>query len=104
MTDSNFRFAPELFEVKAWVQELLAQDDIIWMIDYQSIGVMHDDYGIEIEGIPNKDICHAIQALLTHHKISKYINPCNFSSVEDYAGWRFEVYQKKIMTKNWATE
>ena len=59
-----FRFAPELFEVRNDVMERLTEEGFDWLSHYSSVDPIHDDYGIEVCGILQRDDAVAIQKLL----------------------------------------
>jgi hypothetical protein len=58
------RFAPKLFEIRNQVLAALEDADFYWWRDYSSVDPLHDVYGIEVRGIPNRDDAVAIQNLL----------------------------------------
>ena len=59
-----FRFSPELFEHKTKALEVLADNDIVWMVDFSGVDVVHDLYGIEIEGIPDEALATRIMGIM----------------------------------------
>lgn len=60
----NFRFAPELFERRSEALDFLADHGIVWLTDFNSMDVVHDLYGLEIEGISDKETAKKIMSLL----------------------------------------
>ena len=60
----EFRFAPELFEVRNNVLEQLAYKGFDWLSHYSSVDPVHDEYGIEVCGIVERDDAVDIQKLL----------------------------------------
>ena len=60
-----FRFAPELFEHRTDVMAALADAGFDWLTHYSSVDPLHDVYGIEVCGIPDRDDAARILALLT---------------------------------------
>tara|TARA_B100001109_G_C18802089_1_gene445389 strand:+ start:545 stop:877 length:333 start_codon:yes stop_codon:yes gene_type:complete len=99
----SFSFSPELFQVRALATEILADNDIVWFVDYKAIDIAHDDYGIEIEGIPTQELAKQISSTLKPH-LQKHIQPCQCSMVEDSAGWRVDFYRHKIIDKGWTCD
>ena len=59
-----FRFAPELFEVRTNVMERLTNEGFNWPSHYSSVDPIHDDYGIEVCGILQREDAVSIQQLL----------------------------------------
>ena len=59
-----FRFAPELFAVRTNVMERLTEDGFNWLSHYSSVDPIHDDYGVEVCGIVEREDAVAIQQLL----------------------------------------
>ena len=59
-----FRFAPELFEVRTSVMERLTEKGFDWLSHYSSVDPIHDDYGIEVCGILQRDDAVEIQRIL----------------------------------------
>jgi hypothetical protein len=93
--NNSFRFAPELFEYKSKALEILADNDLVWMVDFSGIDVIHDIYGLEIEGIPNEDIAidicsslHGTLAVLELPEICKWMHDRIY---REYSGWVYEI-------------
>ena len=59
-----FRFYPELFEHRAAVIDALSERGLAWFGDYNSVDLMHDEFGIEVTGIRDKVDAEAIQSIL----------------------------------------
>jgi len=59
-----FRFAPELFEVRTNVMERLTEEGFNWLTHYSSVDPIHDNYGIEVCGILQREDAVSIQQLL----------------------------------------
>ena len=59
-----FRFAPELFEVRNNVIEHLTDKGFDWLSHYSSVDPIHDEYGIEVCGILQREDATEIQELL----------------------------------------
>jgi hypothetical protein len=62
---NNFRFVPELFEVRATVIQRLTDEGFGWLSHYLSVDPIHQDYGIEVCGICDREDAIAILELLT---------------------------------------
>src|SRR5207244_3855326 len=45
-----FAFHPELFEAKAQAQEALDEAGIVWLADYSCCDLLHQEFGLEVEG------------------------------------------------------
>ncbi len=59
-----FRFAPELFEVRTAVMERLNEEGFDWLSHYSSVDPIHDDYGIEVCGIHQREDAKSILHLI----------------------------------------
>ena len=59
-----FRFCPELFETRNAVLAALNDAGFEWLTHFSSIDPIHDEYGIEVCGIADRDDAVAIQQLL----------------------------------------
>ena len=59
-----FRFAPELFQVRTNVMERLTEEGFDWLSHYSAVDPIHDEYGIEVCGILQRDDAVAILELL----------------------------------------
>ena len=59
-----FRFSPELFEVRNDVMERLRDEGFDWLSHYSSVDPDHEDYGIEVCGIHDREDAAVILALL----------------------------------------
>jgi hypothetical protein len=60
----SFRFAPELFEVRNDVMARLSEEGFDWLSHYSAVDPIHDEYGIEVCGIRERDDAVAILQLL----------------------------------------
>ncbi len=67
---TSFDFYPELFEYQGRASELLEAGGYTWFRDYGSIGLVHEDYGLEIGGIKRdqdvKPVLDILRAGLPH--------------------------------------
>ena len=61
---AEFRFCPELFEIRALVQERLTDRGFEWFSHYSAVDLLHDTFGIEVCGIRERDDAVAIQRVL----------------------------------------
>ena len=52
---SEFHFHAELFEARAKLIAALARRDILWFSDYPTIDVLHEEYGLEVCGVQEKE-------------------------------------------------
>lgn len=59
-----FRFAPELFELRTTVMERLTDEGFDWLSHYSSVDPLHDECGIEVCGIHEREDAISIQRLL----------------------------------------
>ena len=59
-----FRFAPELFETRTEVMVRLDDEGFQWLSHYSSIDPIHDEYGIEVCGIHDRDDAACILKIL----------------------------------------
>jgi hypothetical protein len=93
--ESTFRFAPELFQFKADATMLLAEQDLHWLCDYSNIDVVHDLYGLDIEGIPNEITARKIHKYMYEHFQKLWgkgsFKPIQSRTYQDNQGWTVEV-------------
>ena len=59
-----FRFAPELFEVRNDVMAALGEQGYDWLSHYSAVDPLHDAYGIEVCGIPDREDALQILSIL----------------------------------------
>ena len=60
----EFRFAPELFEVRTAVMERLSEEGFDWLSHYSAVDPIHDEYGIEVCGIRYEEDAVSILRML----------------------------------------
>jgi hypothetical protein len=93
--NNSFRFAPELFEYKSKALEILADNNLVWMIDFSGIDVIHDIYGLEVEGVRDEETANKILRELNHYfygetksqpRIGEYAR-----IYQEYSGWVVEI-------------
>jgi hypothetical protein len=60
----DIRFHPELFELRNDVLALLQSAGITWLTDYSSVGLVHENFGIEVCGIRDAETVNSILLLL----------------------------------------
>ena len=60
----GFRFAPELFEHRSAVIEELEAQGFSWLSHYSSVDCLHDQYGLEVCGIHERDDAKSILEIL----------------------------------------
>jgi hypothetical protein len=72
----NFELYPQLFEHRGRASELLEEAGYTWFSDYNSIDLIHEEYGLEISGIQDERHIKPILAALQrgfphwhHHKV-----------------------------------
>jgi hypothetical protein len=63
-TSDEFRFAPELFELRTNVIESLDAQGFAWFSHYSSVDCLHDVYGIEVCGIKEHEDAVSILRIL----------------------------------------
>ena len=99
MDVDSFRFSPELFELRSEAFEALAAADIDYMVDFQGIDVLHDNFGLEVFGIPNEETATKIlpviiNTLIGWQKIRGESKQKVFRRCFDcYSGWKAEVFR-----------
>ncbi len=59
-----FRFAPELFEHRTNVMERLTDEGFDWLSHYSSVDPIHDNFGIEVCGIHQREDAESILDVL----------------------------------------
>jgi hypothetical protein len=59
-----FKFHPELFEHRTLASEALAAEDYLWLSDYASIDLRHEDFGLEVCAIKDEADAIYIQCIL----------------------------------------
>jgi hypothetical protein len=62
--EQELEFHPELFEHRGRASELLEEAGYTWFSDYNSIDLVHEEFGLEIGGIPNERDVKPILAAL----------------------------------------
>jgi hypothetical protein len=62
--EQELEFHPELFEYRGRASELLEEAGYSWFSDYKSIDLVHEEFGLEIGGIPNERDVKPILAAL----------------------------------------
>jgi hypothetical protein len=79
-------FRPELFEAKARAQEALEQSGLLWLRDYGCCDVLHEEYGVELEGFSDRQT--ALEALRVLRR--------------SFPSWRFScVWYRHHMDAKW---
>lgn len=89
----HFRFEPELFSFRAEVIELLDSQGYVWLINFTSVDLLHDVFGLEVCGIPEKSDALKIRGLL--RKLLKdwpYSRLCYRDESRD-RGWKVVVFR-----------
>ena len=64
--NSPLRFSPELFEDRNRVLKALDEAGFTWLVDFSSVELLHDVYGIEVRGICDKSNANSMQELIEH--------------------------------------
>lgn len=62
--DDPHRFCPELFEHRLIALDALDTAGFTHIGDFVSVSLIHDRYGLEVSGIPNRDTAIQIESLL----------------------------------------
>jgi hypothetical protein len=101
--EDGFVFHPELFEERARASEALEESGIAWLSDYGSIDLLHEEYGLEVCGIHEKEnmtrVAEAMQAAFPHWHFG-----CGcFKDYGREAGWKFKIYMWRRKSKGGRT-
>lgn len=64
MDSDQFRFCPELFALRTVVMEKLAASGFEWLSHFKSVDLLHDQYGLEVCGMEDRDDALAIEEIL----------------------------------------
>lgn len=90
-----FRFAPELFEVRSEVMAALSEQGIDWLSHYSSVDPVHDDFGIEVCGIPDEEgaaqILAIVRAMYPHWRRRSL----EFKDSGRESGWKVKVVRDR---------
>ncbi len=90
--ERGFQFHAELFEDKAKATEILEEAGFIWMSDYSSIDLIHEECGLEVCGIREasnvQPIGLAMRRAFPHWH---FHGICSKSFGRD-PGWKFSIY------------
>ena len=57
-------FHPELFDAKAKAQQALENAGFRWLSDYSTCDVLHDEYGLEVEGLADQKAAQEVRRVL----------------------------------------
>jgi hypothetical protein len=71
--ERGLEFHPELFECKGKATEMLEEAGFIWMSHYSSVDLLHEEYGLEVCGIHEKE----------------YLKPIGDAMVEGFPQWHY---------------
>jgi len=91
----SFVFHPELFELRSRASEILDETGFAWFKHYDSIDLLHQEYGLEICGIHEESIVAPIAtAMKSRFPQWHYSSICqNEQGLE--AGWKFSIHMFK---------
>ncbi len=86
--DAGLEFRPELFECRSRAIEILEGAGIVWLSDYSSVDLLHEEYGLEVCGIQQEakvdPIVEVIQKGFPHWH---YHGLCRKD-----CGWKFAIH------------
>lgn len=89
-----FAFHPQLFEHRTEALEALAAAGYAWLSDFSSVDLLHEVYGLEVCGIPDRDDARAIRRVL--RRTFRRWPFCNLS-LKDWGdrdlGWRVVIHR-----------
>jgi hypothetical protein len=91
---SEFAFHPELFEHRTLALEALAQRDYIWLEDFTSIDLLHDVFGLEVCGIPEKRNAAIILSILREAFPDWSHSDIYYHQYERDRGWKSIIFQR----------
>ncbi len=90
--EHGFEFHPELFECRNRASDVLAEAGLVWLSDYGSIDIVHEEYGLEVSGIRQESsinrIAQALQAGFPHWH---YFDLCHYEGGRE-PGWTFTIH------------
>ncbi|MEW6302946.1 MAG: hypothetical protein AB1705_05715 [Verrucomicrobiota bacterium] len=87
--EQTFVFYPELFTHRARAMERLAEAGLDWFAAYDAVDLLHEEYGLEITGIPERAMAERILRMLArtfpqwhHHELG----------LDRDSGWEIALY------------
>ena len=92
---SEFQFHPQLFEERTRVMEALSSAGYEWLSHYSSVDVIHDQHGIEVCGIRDKDDAGSIRALIGRLYPRWHSNKLAFKDFGIEPGYKAKVYRDR---------
>jgi len=96
-----FSFHSDLFEYRTKAMEVLSHRGIEWLEHYSAIDLLHNEFGLEVCGIKEKENGTAILRILKN-AFSEW--PCTEMYYRDYErdrGWKVIICKRRIEGENW---
>ena len=90
--EAGLEFRPELFECRSRAIEVLEAAGIVWLSDYSSVDLLHEEYGLEVCGIAQESsVDRVAEAMRTGFPHWHYRGLCHKEGGRD-PGWRFGIH------------
>jgi hypothetical protein len=90
--EQGLQFHPELFECKGRASELLDTAGLVWLSDYSSIDLLHEEFGLEVCGIhEDSNVELIVRAMRSGFPHWHYSHAC-FKDGGREPGWKFTLH------------
>jgi hypothetical protein len=91
---TQFSFRQELFEEKARAQEVLSNASFNWFEDYQSVDLLHEEYGLEVCGIRDEETALGIKEVMERTFVKWWNSAYYYKDYGADVGWKVIIQQK----------
>jgi hypothetical protein len=88
----SFAFHPELFEHRGLASTLLENAGFVWLSDYNSIDVLHNEFGLEVCGICDESKAAAVAQVMTDGFPEWHYSRISHKDYGAERGWRFSIH------------
>ena len=87
-------FHPELFDHKARALDRLERGGFVWLSDFTTIDLLHQDYGIEVCGIKEESAANRIDDILCALFPNWRYGCISYQDRDRDPGWKVEIYER----------
>jgi len=98
---SSFAFHPELLEHRSEVLEVLGAHDYQWFASYSCVDLLHDLFGLEVCGIPEREDAVEILKLLEEQFPDWPYTNVYYYPYERDRGWKVIIHKLQDETPTW---
>jgi hypothetical protein len=98
-----FSFHPELFDDRTKAMEALAAAGFDWFVHYSAIDLIHDQYGLEVCGIPDEKDAETIQKIMRRTFPHWRYTRIYYHDYTRDRGWKVEIYKQPNGGGSWKT-